>query len=135
MNTPYIFQRKRNKAIAAIVIIVLLLGAYLLISRLIVKKPPELSAPRIANVKITEDGLLPQTTLIKKGTEVIWTNVDSEPHKIASGPFPTHSNLPEFNSNYTIDISGTYRYTFDKTGTFTYQDDLNPELTGTIVVE
>ncbi len=89
-----------------------------------------------AQVEITKDGFIPATLFVPKGTQVTWTNKDSQPHHIASNPHPEHDGLAGLDSNDAIGIEGgTYEYTFDTPGEYTYHDHLNPLINGTVVVE
>jgi plastocyanin len=99
------------------------------------KNGPSKSSTATAFIRITEDGFQSSSLKIKAGTAVVWTNDDTEPHRIASNPYPTHKDLPSLDSKSNIDTNGTYRYTFKQKGTFGYHDELNPEINGTIIVE
>ena len=96
---------------------------------------PDVTPPPTASVQITEDGFVPATLKVKVGTVVIWTNVDSAPHRIAANPYPSHTDLPELDSKTNMATDGTYRFTFDTPGTFHYHDELNPKTNGTVIVE
>lgn len=86
-------------------------------------------------VQITKDGFVPSTVSIAKGTKVTWTNVDDNPHRIASNPYPDHTELPSLDSKEALGPDTTYTYTFEEAGTFGYHDHYRPTMNGTIVVE
>jgi plastocyanin len=86
-------------------------------------------------VSITNGGFLPQTIKVQKGTQIRWVNTDMDAHQVASDPYPTHTNLPGFESLAMLKAE-TYTFTFSQAGTFTYQDNLNPfKFKGTVIVE
>ena len=128
-----------KKVLIALTVIVLLLvlGAIKITNRDNITKsnPPNVSQNKQARIQITEDGFVPSALQINTGTTVIWTNVDSAAHRVASDPFPTHSGLPTLDSKSNIADNGTYRYTFDKPGIYGYHDELNPKVNGSVVVK
>ena len=128
-----------KKVLIALTVIVflLVLGAIKITNRGNITKsnPPIVSPNKQAMIQITEDGFVPSTLQINAGTTVIWTNVDSAAHRVASDPFPTHSGLPALDSKSNIADNGTYRYTFDKPGIYGYHDELNPKVNGSVTVK
>lgn len=101
---------------------------------------PTVSSPTsqipTAQVTITEQGFVPQTILIKKGSTVNWTNRDNKPHRVTSDPHPTHSVLPTLGEDNLLITGASYTYTFNKTGTFTYHDEQNPlKFKGVVIVK
>lgn len=101
---------------------------------------PTVSSPTsqipTAQVTITEQGFVPQTILIKKGSTVNWTNRNNKPHQIASDPHPTHSLLPALGQGKLLPAGSSFTLTFDRTGTFTYHDEENPlKFKGVVIVK
>lgn len=89
-----------------------------------------------AEVTINQEGFLPATILIKKGTQVTWVNNDSQSHQIASDPHPTHTNLAGFEADESLLTNDSFTFTFEEVGTFTYHDCLKPlDFKGTVIVE
>ena len=89
-----------------------------------------------AQVAITKDGFVPESILVKKGTQIIWQNQDENPHQVSSDPHPTHTNLAGFDSLKPLASGDSFSFIFEKSGTFTYHDHLNPlKLQGTVIVE
>ncbi|HSH31203.1 MAG TPA: cupredoxin domain-containing protein [Candidatus Saccharimonadales bacterium] len=86
-------------------------------------------------VQITKDGFMPATLRVKPGTKVVWTNQDAAPHRVASSPHPTHTDLKDLDSQKPISSGSTYSFSFDQPGTYRYHDHLNPTVNGVIVVE
>jgi len=86
-------------------------------------------------VEYTEQGFTPKTITVKVGTTVTWINKDSDPMWVASNPHPIHTDLPGFDARKQIPTDGTYSYTFTKVGNWDYHNHLNPDNTGTVVVE
>lgn len=84
--------------------------------------------PQEANaVSIENFSFNPSEIIIKKGTELTWTNNDSAPHTITSdaGVFQSE-NLSQ---------GQTYKFTFNEAGTFSYHCSIHPSMTGKVVVE
>lgn len=86
-------------------------------------------------INITKDGFVPSAIIISKGTKVTWVNTDTGPHRIASNPYPDHTELPSLDSKEALGPETTYTYTFNETGTFGYHDHYQPTTNGTVVVE
>ena len=85
----------------------------------------------VANVKIVEkNGMYmfdPATLTIKKGMQVVWTNMSDAPRTVTSdnATFNTPSNLTE---------KQTFIFTFNTAGTFTYHCNIHPYMKATITV-
>ena len=88
-----------------------------------------------SSVEITKDSFVPATIQIKKGTQVIWTNNDTAPHRLVTDPHPLHNKLKELDSG-TLAKGESFTVTFEKTGTFTYHDEGNPlNMKGSVIVK
>ena len=69
----------------------------------------------------------PLVTYIKPGTQVTWTNKDSEPHTVTL--------LGMFDSG-TLGRRHSYSYIFEEEGSYTYTDLFNQnEIVGKVVVQ
>ena len=89
----------------------------------------------VAAVSITKDGFVPATIQIKKGSQVTWTNNDTNPHQVVTDPHPTHTNLKGLNSD-SLGQGESFTFTFEKSGTFTYHDEMNPlNIKGAVIVK
>lgn len=86
-------------------------------------------------VQINADGFSPATISVKSGDIVTFVNKDSGPHRVASNPHPTHTDLPGFDSLKDLGAGESYSFTFVKKGTWGYHDHLNPSHLGKVVVE
>lgn len=128
-------MNRRNIALAIIVIAVVSVGLYLLLGRDSKQSPTTTPVAEKATVLITEQGFSPSTITVSKGTTVVWTNQDAKPHQVAADPYPSASSFPELFSKQPIGSEGSYSFRFKNSGTWTYHDQLNPEMSGTIVVE
>jgi plastocyanin len=129
-------KKPRRKALPLILVIVIAFSlAFAYVYSHKKASPTVFMPPKLATVRITEDGFQPQTLKVKAGTTIVWTNDDTEPHRVAANPYPSHKSLPELDSKTGFDTKGTYRFTFNKPGTFGYHDELNPGNNGTIIVE
>ena len=115
--------------IASIVLIVLMLR----------HQPTETIQPAFtpaptASVTITDQGFVPATLLVKKGTIVTWKNTTTDGHSIVSNPHPTHEDLAALKSE-PLPKDQVYHYKFNQTGTYNYHDEQSLTSSGTVVVE
>jgi plastocyanin len=69
----------------------------------------------------------PQTLTVTAGSTVVWTNLDQEPHTIASDQGLFRSGA--------IDTHETFSFKFDHPGTYRYFCTIHPQMLGTIVVQ
>jgi plastocyanin len=89
-----------------------------------------------AQIEITAARISPVTLRIKAGQSVMWVNQDSEPHQIASDPYPAEDTLPALNSLEPLATGESYTYVFERSGSYTYHDHSHPlAFKGTIIVE
>ncbi len=79
-------------------------------------------------------GFVPKELTIKKGTEVIFKNADTEDRWPASAPHPTHTNYPAFDPNAAVRPGASWSISFPQVGSFLYHDHLNPTRYGKIMV-
>ena len=91
--------------------------------------------PTVAKVSVTAQGFSPQTTSIKSGSAVEFTNTDTAPHWVESDPYPAATSLPGLNARAAIGPGESFTTVITTTGTFTYHDQLSPTITGTLIVE
>ncbi len=87
-------------------------------------------------VKLTDQGFLPESITVKKGTVVRFVNETTGPMSIASDPHPAHTDYPGFDQ-FKSSFAGKaeYDFTFEKVGTWGYHNHLSPDMKGTVVVE
>lgn len=102
-----------------------------------------------ATVTLTNEGFSPKTVTIKKGQTVTWLNQASMDMWVASSVHPVHSaysgttlqqHCPDaqnssFDACQGFSKGSTYSFTFDKVGSWNYHNHLDPNQTGTVVVE
>ena len=130
---------KRGQAVAALCITVILAIAF---TTFINDRTDPATAPvveaasaNLSTVTITNNGFVPQTLTIKKGTVVVWQSAQiGQPVIIASNPYPQNNSLPSLKSQQ-LNVGASYRYKFDQEGTVSYHDDLNPNTNGFIIVK
>mgnify|MGYP001568350922 CR=1 FL=1 len=72
---------------------------------------------------------------IKVGDTVKFINNDSVSHWPASGPHPTHTICPGFDSLRGLNVGESYSLTFREAKTCPWHDHLKPSINGQIVVE
>jgi plastocyanin len=126
----------KNKTFVTVVLAVLVVGA--VAAYLVPKLLDQAAHPDIKDaeyiVEITADGFSPATLKVPVGAKVVWVNKDSNPHRVASNPYPDGTDLPGLDSKDPIGPDSTYAYTFSKTGTFGYHDHYKPSTNGQITV-
>lgn len=88
-----------------------------------------------AAIAISDIGFSPATLTVPANTTVTFTNNGQGAHWPASGPHPTHTNLPGFDAQQGLATGETYSFTFTQKGTWGYHDHLNTSLRGSIVVQ
>lgn len=88
-----------------------------------------------ANISITKDGFIPATIQVEKGSQVIWTNTDSSPHRIVTDPNTANIDLEALDID-PLSQGDSFIFTFEQSGNFTYHDWMNPsKFKGTIIVK
>ncbi|MCC7357016.1 cupredoxin domain-containing protein [Candidatus Uhrbacteria bacterium] len=71
-----------------------------------------------------DNGFVPPTLTVKKGTAVTWTNSDGTEHNVTGNGWK--SDMLKYNQSYT--------YTFNTVGSFDYKDSNFPVMQGTVNV-
>lgn len=84
-------------------------------------------------VSIKNNAFSPSVIVIKRGTEITWTNEDNTGHKIAYNINNRENPLPELGSKI-LTKGQSYVFMFTKPGTYDYYCDLHPFMKGTIIV-
>lgn len=101
-------------------------------------KPAELTSPNIAvdnaRVFITEEGFDKKEVKVKVGGAVTFTNSGSQNHEIASAVHPQHTDYADLNLGEIKPFESKILI-FPQAGTYRYHDHLNPQFTGTIIVQ
>jgi len=86
-------------------------------------------------ISFTQNGFEPKYAIVKINKEVTFKNTSDQPVQIASDPYPTDDALPDFASHKPIYPSEKYEYTFTHIGEFGYHNELNPSISGKIMVK
>jgi plastocyanin len=91
-------------------------------------QPPEANAS-VGAIKIDVRNFMfgPDTLTVKAGSTVVWTNLDQEPHTIASDAGLFRSAA--------IDTGETFSFKFDRPGTYRYFCTIHPRMLGTVIVQ
>ncbi len=127
----------RHRLIAKSVFIIVLIALVGISITLLVgsKQEKTTSDPTsITEVKISKDGFEPSSISVKKGTVIIWTNIDEAPHQVASNPYPGNQDLPRLKSEI-LNNQQTYQFKTDEIGNFGYHDQIKPTTNGNIEVK
>ncbi len=85
-------------------------------------------------IVLTEDGFVPDTISIRRGTTVVFTSTTGEYFWPASNLHPSHSIYSEFDPKEPIAPDGSWSFRFDKPGEWRFHDHIAPYYTGTITV-
>jgi len=91
-------------------------------------------AKPLVQVEVGQDGFSPKSVQINSGDSVTWINNGTASHEVAADPFPSKATLPGLDSG-ELSSGQSYQFNFAKPGTYTYHDQLNPLLSGTVVVQ
>ena len=127
-------KKKYLIVLAAVLAVLLVIGLGLLIYRFVNPQVVDKEVAKVAYISITDHGFVPSEITVDRGTSVVWRNETTDPHQIASNPYPERDDLPSLNSDSHLQPSSEYSYTFDKTGTFGYHDYLRPTTSAKITV-
>lgn len=85
-------------------------------------------------VNATNAAFNPAILKIKVGDKVVFTNNDSSDIRISSGPHPTHTSYPNFESGQ-LAPKASYEFTATEKTTIKYHNHLNASATGQIIAE
>lgn len=85
-------------------------------------------------ITLTQDGFSPSTLTVKAGTKVSWINKSGSQATVNSIPHPVHTNYSPLNLGSFSDGS-TLSLILDKPGTYGYHNHLNPNQSGTVIVQ
>ncbi len=97
---------------------------------------PSASSP-VLNFEVlyTADGFVSSTLDVPLGARITFLNMTKAPLKVASNPYPTHTDYPAFVADRDYAKGESYVFMFTQGGTFGYQNDDKPTDHGTIHVE
>lgn len=87
-----------------------------------------------ATITYTDSGFSPATLTVKAGTTVTIINTSSQTIQFDSDPHPAHTDDPELNVG-TIAPGESKTFKATTTGTFGFHNHLDPNATGTLVVQ
>jgi plastocyanin len=116
-------RKMMMRSVIAAAIFGAIVGSGLAGGVLVARAQTSSSAVAINNFTFT-----PQTSTVKAGTTVTWTNKDDTPHGIASA-----NNA--FKKSQALDTDDSYSFTFATPGTYAFFCYVHPFMKGTIVVE
>lgn len=86
-------------------------------------------------ISMTDTGFSPETVTVAAGGTVTFVNNGQALHWPASDVHPTHELLPDFDAGRGIATGDEYAFTFTQVGKWGFHDHLNPQFTGSVVVE
>lgn len=114
---------KSRKLILALVVVAVCFGVAGLY-RHWKMRPVQASA---VEIKIDNFSFAPATLVVRKGTEITWTNRDDIPHTVVDDGKGFRSRV--------LDTDEKFTYTANKPGTYQYYCSIHPKMTGKLVVE
>lgn len=130
--------KTKKKLLLGLLLFVIILGVVAYLVQRPSPAPPSV-APVLnatADVSISTGGFMSATLQIAVGTQVVWTNNDTQPHQVAADPHPLDNSITGFDSTQILQKGDSYSFTFTKMGTYHYHDHLNPlTLQGTVIVK
>lgn len=86
----------------------------------------QLDATKVGiSIGSVDNGFVPASTTVKKGTTVTWTNQDGDPHSVTGNGWDSGQ----------LQYADTYSHTFDTVGSYDYHDTNHTVMQGTINVE
>jgi plastocyanin len=88
---------------------------------------PATPASPVKRVAITNFKFHPARVVVARGTRIVWTNNDSDPHTITSKAAGW--------SSAALDTGGTFSRIARKAGTFHYSCSIHPFMHGTVIVK
>jgi plastocyanin len=86
-------------------------------------------------IEMTKDSFSPSQVQVNQSDQITFKNSDLAPHWPASNIHPSHIIYPEFDPKKAIEPGQSWTFKFDKAGTWRFHDHLNPNITGTVVVQ
>lgn len=87
-----------------------------------------------AVITYSDSGFSPSVVTVKSGSKITIKNVSSSAMQFDSDPHPIHTDDPELNEG-VIEPGKSGTITVNVKGTHGYHNHLNPDQTGTIVVQ
>lgn len=93
----------------------------------------EAARPKV-NIELTASGFVPKTATAKRGSRIFWLNKSGADGSVNSADHPTHQLFPQLNLGKFPD-GFSVQTVLENSGAYRYHNHLNPEQTGTIIVE
>lgn len=78
------------------------------------------------SVEISNFSFVPETKTVKKGSAVVWTNLDQTIHQIKIGDSIVSQQMG---------IGESFSYTFGETGEIDYTCGIHPSMKGKVIIE
>lgn len=88
-----------------------------------------------ATILLTDEGFVPRSIRITRGTTIVFSNETSNQFWPASNPHPTHTLYGAFDSKRPLASGETWSFVFDTPGVWRYHDHMRSYFTGVIYVE
>lgn len=94
---------------------------------------PDKPSVNVETAAVTIQGFAfaPAALTVKKGTTVIWTNLDAAPHLVVADV--AVAGAPYFSSP-SLATGASYSFTFNQVGVFSYFCQVHPRMRATVTV-
>lgn len=85
-------------------------------------------------VTLTDSGFSPTSITVVRGQSITFVNNSSGKMWVASNPFPSSSEYPDFNEKTGIANGDSWTFTFGQSGTWFYHNHYSPATGAKVVV-
>ncbi len=116
-------MKTNKRQLATVVTLILVLITFTALHKLLAARPLDASS---VEVKIDNFTFAPTPLVVRKGTQITWTNHDDIPHTVVE-------NNKLFKS-HVLDTGENFTFTPTHPGTYKYYCSIHPKMTAEIVV-
>ncbi len=92
-------------------------------------------SPLTFDVQYTRGGFVPSLVSVRVGDIIRFRNTSGYLMWVASNPYPSHSDYPDFDERATVGTGATFSFTFSKIGVWGYHNYMKPEHQAVVVVD
>lgn len=90
--------------------------------------------PSVYTVEIINDSFRPSLVNAKICDKIKFVNKEDVLHQPATGPHPTHTSYPGFDSLKPLKNGEEYTFTLNRPGSYSFHDHLTPKMTGRVII-
>jgi plastocyanin len=92
-------------------------------------------SPLTFDVQYTRGGFVPSLVSVRLGDIIRFKNTSGYLMWVASNPYPSHSDYPDFDERASVGTGATFSFTFNKVGVWGYHNYMKPEHQAVVVVD